>query len=230
MNTPTLFINAPVHHFLLPYFEREFADHTVVDEAPATKIDVAIMISSTDIYKLNECIDEATEINLESVWVRREEAFRTLCAQKGVNPCILRVPHIVATGMSGLPMRLARGIARGTLMHIKGNEAIISLIHGIDVAQYARALMGKDVTVNITDGTNTSVDLLIDALARRINDKKVFTLSPRWARLLYGKDFYEQLTTSLRVNDAKARKLAPEVNLHPVTDYLTTHIYDDESL
>lgn len=215
MNDPIIYLFAPERKFLAPYFEREFADYRVVTEAPNTKIDGAVMVSTA---------------NPTSAWLSREQAFATMCYQKQVEPCILRVPDVVATGMTGLPMRMARGIARGTLMHIKGNEAVISLIHGVDVAQYAKALMGKKVCVDITDGTETTVNQLIDALAYRLKDKMIFSLAPRWARLLYGKEFYTQMTTSNIIDDSEARTLAPNVVLHPVTHYLTTHVYDDESL
>lgn len=217
MRTPTIYINAPNYSFLMPYFEREFQGYTLVADPPAVNIDGAVMISPILTGDL-------------AAQQRREDAFSDICRQKGVAPCILRVPHVVATGMTGFPMRLAQGISRGTLMHIKGNEAVTSLIHGVDVAAYATALMGTEVTVDITDGTVTSVDALIDALARRINDKKVFSIAPRWAKLLYGNEFYTQMTTSFEVFDSQARSLAPQVNLHPVTEYLTTHVYDDESL
>lgn len=217
MNEPVLYVYAPGHQFLIPYFEREFSDYIVVADPPAVKLAGAVMVSSA-------------LVDTKSPWPHREEAFKKMCAQNSVAPCILRVPHVVATGMTGLPMRLARGIARGTLMHIKGNEAVMNLIHGVDVAQYAHVLMGKDVAVNITDGTETPVDSLIDALARRINDKKVFSIAQRWAKLLYGNEFYLQMTTSCTVSDSEARAIAPEVHLHPVTEYLTTHNYDDESL
>lgn len=218
MNPPsTLYLYAPGHYYLMPYFEREFSDFAVVSDPPVGKLDFAVMVSTADI-----CKDSERE--------RREDMFKRLCAQRGVTPCILRVPHVVATGMSGFPMRMARGIARGTLMHIKGNDAVIPVIHGVDVAQYAHALLGKDVVVEITDGTQTTVDQLIDALARRIKDKTVYSLSPKWARLFYGKEYYTQLTTSQHVDDTLARQLAPDVVLHPVAEYLTTHIYDDESL
>lgn len=217
MTPPTLYLYAPGHHYLLPYFEREFSDSVVVSDPPVGKLNYAVMVSTADVCKDNDRD-------------RREEMFKRLCAERSVAPCILRVPHVIATGMTGLPMRMARGIARDTLTHIKGNEALIPVIHGVDVAQYAHALLGKDVEVEITDGTQTTVDQLIDALARRIKDKTVYTLTPRWARLLYGKEYYNQLTNSQQVDDSKARALAPDVVLHPVAEYLTTHVYDDESL
>lgn len=215
MNDPVIYLYAPERNFLAPYFEREFDNYIVVTEAPNTKIEGAVMVSSA---------------NPTTDWQKREQAFAEMCLQKQVEPCILRVPDVVATGMTGLPMRLARGIARGTLMHIKGNEAVISLIHGVDVAQYGKALIGKKVCVNITDGTQTTIDQLIDALAYRLKDKMIFSLAPRWARLLYGKEFYTQMTTSNIIDDKEARALVPDIVLHPVTEYLTTHVYDDESL
>ena len=51
-------------------------------------------------------------------------------------------------------MRMARGIARGMLMHISGNSATISVVHAIDVARLSVELQDAPGIYNITDGTD----------------------------------------------------------------------------
>lgn len=230
MKTPVLYLYAPQHHYLLPYFQRRFGEYRVVTDPPTGMVDKAVMISSTDIYVESELVDESSLINAGSPWVRREDEFKSMCAQLKVASTIIRVPEVIATGMMGLPMRMARGIARGTLIKVRDNQASISLIHGVDVANYAFAFAGKSVCVNVTDGSKTTVNELIEALAYRLKNKTVFTLAPKWARLIYGADYFKQMTTSRLVDNALANELAPQIKPNIVADYLKTHVYDEESL
>lgn len=230
MKTPVLYLYAPQHQFLLPYFQRQFDDYVVVTDPPTGMVDKAVMISSTDIYATSETVNESSPINVDSPWLRRENDFKRMCEQLKTVPTILRVPEVIATGMSGLPMRMARGIVRGTLMKVRDNQASISLIHGVDVANYAFALAGENVCVNVTDGYKTTVNELIDALAYRLKNKAVYTLAPKWARLLYGAEYYKLMTTNRLVDNMLANELAPQIKPNVVVEYLKNHVYDEESL
>lgn len=239
---PVALVHIPDREFLLPYFRRELQDtHCVVTDAidvpDGVAVDMALMVSSTDIYNVTsgEMLDETTPALTTGLWHDREAAFADDCRRLGVRPVVVRCPHVVGTGMNGLPMRMARGIARGMLMHIKGNEGRLSVVHAVDVARLGTALCqtGVDGPVILTDGTETTVDALIDALAFRIKDKTVFTIrSQRVARLLYGSDYYGQLTRTLTFSNARTMEALGDGVEPPVTvtDYLRTHVYDDSSL
>lgn len=234
---PVAFIYAPGQAFLAPYFERELAKYDVIfcpealPEVP-TAAEAAVMISSTGIYdvKQGENFDESTEVDPNSEWVAHEAAFRVFCTNNSLTCTILRASNIVGTGMNGFAMRIARGIARGTLMHIIGNQARISLVHAVDIPAVARRVWQSGLIVNVTDGCATPLDELVSALAYRINDKKVFDIKPRWARLLYGRQFYSELTTTLTFSNVRCERLTDGMPMHPVCEYLKTHVYDDESL
>ena len=66
-----------------------------------------------------------------------------------------------------------------------------------------------------------------DALSERISQKRLFAVPPKIFRLFYGKDFYSQMTLNRTFSsELCSRGFAAT----PVTEYLKTHVYDDESL
>lgn len=249
-NRPYVLVYAPRAKFLQPYFEREFSDYRLIFSAEDAidalvadgPIAGAVMVSSTDIYNVTagELLTEDTPLDLGSVWSAREKTFSDFCNNLSINGVTLRCANTVGTGMNGFAMRLARGIARGTMMHIKGNEGLISVVHAVDVARYGHLFLQAinenltDSTVfNITDGVETPVDELINALAFRIKNKDVFTLkSTRLAKILYGNELYSDLTRRLTFSNALAQTIAAHFGMSPhiVTDYLRTHVYDESSL
>ena len=250
--TTATVVFAPGCPFLKPYFEREFANDLLIyvddnsisadkvrDAIAASGFDIsstrAIMVSSTDIYNVSggTAHDESTPLLPGSEWAAREEEFTHMAEAGKYASTILRAAHIVGTGMNGLPMRLARGIARGMLMHIRGNEAMLSVVHASDVARLAVILPAGLPPLNITDGTETRVDDLIDALAYRMKNKRVYTIkSQRIARLLYGGEYFGELTNTLTFSNAALLAALPAGTPPPeeVTNYLRTHVYDESSL
>lgn len=247
----------PECEFLVPYLERQLGPrwHVVTHLADCDSPDRVLMISSTDIYDVEPGLnyDESSPVDAESAWHQREMMFEGYCRQRSLRPVVIRCANIVGTGMTGLPMTLARGIFRGTLRHIADRRAkhstrinrnpdntprtrhLISVVHATDVAlasdllTRSEAASLSDTVFNLTDNSSTTVDELIDALARRINNKHVPSASPFWARILSGRDAYRAMTSSLTFNCAR---IIGATGIEPVrvTDYLTTHIYDENSL
>lgn len=230
---PRAVVYCPRQEFLHPYFERELAGYNVTFSLEMTgKPDLTLMVSSTDIYGQTEGenYDETTETDPGSPYAAAEQEYGLFCRKHGLPCTIIRGANITGTGMDGFPMELARGIARGTLMHIAGNEARISVVHAVDVARLGHMLANCGEIVNLTDGTASTIDAMMEAIAHRLDDKRIYTIKPKWARLLYGKERFRRLTTTLTFSNAKAIRLTDNAPLTVVTDYLNTHIYDNESL
>lgn len=220
------------NQFLARYIEREFSDfevvYTLTDDVT---VDVAVMISSTDVYDVAEGMnyDESTPVKADSEYARQEKGFADLCSQHNLKPTILRCANIIGTGMIGLPMRLARGIARGTLMNVKGNEAAINTVHAVDVARVAHILVEKGETYNVTSGIDTTIPELINALAYRIKNKEVFTVGPKMARIIYGKTYLEQMTTTLTFNNMRMVHALPvDFAFSDVVAYMKNHDYSND--
>jgi nucleoside-diphosphate-sugar epimerase len=230
---PVVFVYSPGYEFVNPYLEAEFADYEVIYQlTDDVSADVAVMVSSTDIYDVVEGMnyDENTPVKSSSQLARDEEEFRTLCAAHGLKPTILRCANIIGTGMNGLPMRFARGIARGLLMNVKDNEAVLSTVHAVDVVRVAHALADKGEVYNVTNGINTAVPDLINALAYRIKNKQVFTLGTRWARLLYGNEYFSLMTTSLTFSNIRmVHALPADTELLDVVQYMKNHDYSNDN-
>ncbi len=250
----------PGREFVVPYVERELGDgwQIVTRLADADDAERAVLLSSTEIYTATQGsdIDETSPIDVESSWHGHERMYQGLCQKLGLRPLILRCANVVGTGMTGLPMDLARGIARGTVCHIATPRAkkstrlrpnpdapdrphgYISVVHAVDVARAAVSLSlperQNDINAsagifNLTDGVETDIDTLIDALAHRIKDKRVGDTSLRWLKWLTPGNVYRAMTTTRTYSAAKYLKICatPPVT---VTDYLMTHIYDETSL
>lgn len=216
--------------FLTPYLKA----FGVTDDAAAK-----VMISSAEIYRRqpDAWLDEEAPVDTASPWYEAEQRF--IAANKGKECVVLRCAPIVGTGMTGTVRRLAEDIWRGTFFHFPGNDAHISVVHAVDVARAVKALSdiefdGADVQIfNLTDTVDPMLHDLAEALAYRMNNKRISTLSTKpqqWmGRIAYGRRKYEQYTRPQLYRSAKIRQY---LDFEPtdVCAYLRTHVYDDNSL
>lgn len=151
--------------FVRPYIERELADCEFVEDGQAADREVHVSQHRDDLAGASDA------------------ALRLFC------------PNIVATGMTGVPMQLARAIAGGRIYHIKGNEARISVVHTTDVARAVALALHTDGLFTVTDGREHTIDELMEALASRLDDRRIYTLPMRWARWLMPRSLVELTTT-----------------------------------
>ncbi len=227
-----VYIHAPERTFIFPFIREVASDFTLVDSPE--EADTAIMLSSVDIYGPSEglMMAENEDIDTASPWHIAEEEFLRQCAVSGVKTAILRCADIIGTGMTGRPRRWVEGIWRGTLLHIKDNNACVSVVHATDVAQAVKLVVEKDITgiFNITDGTEPRFDDVLEALAYRLSNKRISTLSTRgqlWlGRLIYGRTRWQSYTTS-RTFDCSAFTALSGYSPVPVIEYLRTHNYEE---
>lgn len=247
--TETVYIHAPEADFVVPYIRRalgvatqlsELSECSELSENPNGDA-IAVMLSSGDIYAGSDMCAEDAPADAASPWVASEEAFSNVCRKAGVKGMILRCADIVGTGMNGFPRALAEAIWRGTFFHFPDNEARRSVVHAVDIAEIIRkAAAGgiphsdNGVTVyNICDGVHPTIHDFAEALAFRMKNKRISTLSTRpqqiMAKLLYGRRRYG-LYTSTRTISADA--LTKDMAYVPtdVCQYLRTHTYDEDSL
>lgn len=232
-----LYVVAPERDFLLPYLQRAVPEAVFVDSP--TIADRCFMISSVDVYAADcgTLIDEKAAVDASSVWSCREAEFTDTCRAARKTAVILRAADIVGTGMTGWMRELAERIWKGTLLHFKGNEACVSVVHASDVAAAvaaaARLESNPEGCYNITDGDNPAFHDLVEALAFRMNNKHVSTLSTKgqlWlGRFFYGRRLYRRFTTT-RTFDCSAFCRLTGFQPTAVVSYLRTHVYDESSL
>lgn len=149
---------------------------------------------------------------------------------------ILRIPFVIGTGMTGLMRDIVAMTGRGTMFHIEGNEARVSVVHAIDVARVAAKLVGMNGEYTITDGNDPTWHDLIEAISVRVGHKRISSFSPRrvkWLTLagaLWGgpdREMVKRLTTDTIVAPTPLPFDYTPLN---VVDYLTNHEYTDEDL
>ncbi|MDE6310476.1 MAG: hypothetical protein K2L96_01490 [Muribaculaceae bacterium] len=144
---------------------------------------------------------------------------------------VLAVPEVIGTGMTGMPRRLAEDVAAGRFYLIRDTDyPRIRILHATDLASAARiaAERGTSGIWSLDDGKNPTLNELADALAYRMNGKRLFALPRKWARLFgIGRKW-------MRHNCAPARftSFAESAGFRPnsVCEYLRTHVYDENSL
>lgn len=240
-----ILFSAPGREFVKPYVERELPDYVLVADASelpdGANAELAVMLSGCEVYDADEGenLDESTPLRRDSALARAEEELAAEAARAGLPAMILRCANTVGTGMTGFPMSIARSIYRGFYFHFKDNDARLSCVHASQVAAALRLLIEKctpesgTLTVNITDGSDTTLHDFAEAIVARMGNKRISTLST-WGqiwlgKLFYGKERYRRLTSTLTFSDALLRSLTGPAG-ESMVDYMRNHVYDEDSL
>lgn len=205
-----------------------------------------VYVSSTEVYGAEEGVEinenrepepvsQAGKTKLEA-----ETLLREWCAAHNVRLTILRSPDIVGTGMKGPLRRLVNSIYRGNYHHIDDETARLSVVHATDVARAMVMLQDTGGIYNITDGVNPTRHDLAEAFAKRLNNKRIYTLRAKRARtfaricdfiplLGYGRKALAERYRTLTFDDSRLRRTTG-MTPASVVDYLTMHNYDENSL
>ena len=196
-------VYVPGREFVIPYIARELEDYVVEPAVSASDADVLILNPGEDA--------PARESSSE------KKTLTLFC------------PNIVGTGMTGLPMEIVKRIARGNYYHLGGNEARLSTVHASDVAKAVRIAMGHGGSYTVTDGDNPTFYDFAEALAFRLNHKRILTLNSKWVKWIINPNLKRTITTDAVVDGSEFAEKFGFVST-PVTTYLRTHVYDEESL
>lgn len=198
-NKANIKVYIPGREFVLPYIAREMPEFNVELAADSTDCDVVILNPGQQVPDSNSDV------------------------------AVLFCPNIVGTGMNGLPMEIAGRIARGSYYHLGGNEARLSTIHASDVAKAVRLSYKKGGQYIVTDGEDPTFHDFAEALAWRINHKRILTLNSKWVNWIVSPSLRRIITKD---NTFDSSRFFNDFDFHPVpvTEYLRTHVYDEESL
>lgn len=203
MTLPTLKLLTPGLDFVKPY----------------------IIHALSDVYEITVDADAEADTSLAIV---RENDLGAV-DEKVINTLLITPDAVIGTGMNGLGRRLAEGIANGRMYHIKGNEARVSTVHATALAEAARITAGTPGRYVVADREPVSMDALIEALATRINGRRVYTLGPRWAWWLMP-PYLRRLTSTDSVVQADFHEHFPQFAPIAACEYLTTHDYTDDTI
>ena len=205
-----------------------------------------VYISSVEVYGVasGEGVDESVTPSPITRYGKAklavEEYLTRWCDEHDVALAILRPAMIVGTGMGGELRTLVNRIYRGSYRHIVGNEARVSVVHATSLADAAVAVTGRRGVWNVTDGVDPSRHDLAEALAWRMDNKRIFSLQPGKARVVARVNDWVPLfwldsvalEAELATRTFSGMSLAAETGFAPVSvvEYLRTHKYDESSL
>ena len=221
------------HSFLDKYIEREFmkAGYTLMPDVSSTDQCIAVFIAGDHTTPLLPCAAGEKLMVIVQPDTEIPQWLDTV-----PHHTIIRTPYVIGTGMTGLMRDIVAMVGRGTMFHLAGNEARVSVIHAIDVARLTVALCDCSGDFSITDGCDPTWRELIEALSVRVGHKRIATVSPRVAHWLcrigriWGGPDEKMMQKMSATETIVATQLPVEFMPVNVTNHLKTHIYTDEDL
>lgn len=111
-----------------------------------------------------------------------EDMLTKWSAERGVILTILRPARMFGKGMKGEMAGLFNDVVNGRFIHIRGNDARISIVCASDVADAIKNLHSIGGIYNISDGKDTSWLELAEAMSANSGAmKRQITLPEKWA-------------------------------------------------
>ncbi len=150
-----------------------------------------VYISSTAVYgrEEGERIDE-TEICRPSEPVGKtkleaEQMIEDFFEGKEVPVTILRPGVMFGKGIKGGAARMFSDVVSGKYLHIRGNEARLSVVTAYDVARAIKAIFPHGGIYNITDGRDPRWSELAEGMSANAGrHNRMTTLPAKWAAIL----------------------------------------------
>lgn len=114
-----------------------------------------------------------------------EEYLKEWCEKKDVTLTIIRPARMFGTGVKHETLQLFNDALSGKYIHIRGNDAKVSLVCALDVAKGIRKLYDEGGIYNASDKPARLIDM-IEALTANAGGKKRMTHLPvAWAEWLW---------------------------------------------
>lgn len=118
--------------------------------------------------------------------IHAERLVTDWCAEKGVILTILRPVRMFGSGVKGEMKALFEDAANGHYIHIRGNDACLSIVTALDVARCAVRLVGTPGIFNVSDGMKVRLIDLVEAMTENAGSRKrPVTLPEKWAQVIW---------------------------------------------
>lgn len=115
-----------------------------------------------------------------------EEEVKNWCRQRNVTLTIIRPARMFGNGVKGETLRLFNDAISGKYIHIRGNDARISLVTAYDVARAIKAVYKRGGIYNACDGKTPRYIDMIEAMTANAGAKKRMTHLPSpWAEWIW---------------------------------------------
>lgn len=110
---------------------------------------------------------------------RAEQQVKEWCDQRNVKLTILRPARMFGNGVHGEMKTLFNDVVNSRYIHVRGNDARLSLICAIDVAKAIVALHSVGGTYNLSDGKGATWISLAEAMSANSGAMKRQTFLPK---------------------------------------------------
>lgn len=115
-----------------------------------------------------------------------EDYVKKWCSEKGTTLTIIRPARMFGSGVKGETLSLFNDAINGRYIHIRGNDAKVSLVCAYDVAKGIRHLYDKGGIFNAADPYPVRFIDMVEALTANAGAKKRMTHLPAaWAEWLW---------------------------------------------
>lgn len=147
-----------------------------------------VYLSSWEVYSPDSGVNVSEE---HQTWAaskvgqskaRAEQLVKEWCAERDITLTILRPARMFGKGVHGEMKDLFNDVINSRYIHVRGNEARLSLICAIDVAKAIIALRSIGGTYNVLDGVGATWIALAEAMSANSGAMKRQTFLPsKWA-------------------------------------------------
>ena len=151
-----------------------------------------VFVSSYKVYSRDagENLDEETHTwATDSVGKSKalaEEMVKKWCQQKNVTLTVIRPARMFGTGVSGETLELFNDALAGKYIHIRGNDAKVSVVCALDVAKAIKQVYTVGGIYNASDNRPVKFIDLVEALTANAGAKKRMTHLPApWAEWIW---------------------------------------------
>lgn len=151
-----------------------------------------IFISSYEVYSADagEGVDENRPLwatsKVGQSKALAEKKIEEWCSERGVTLTIVRPAILFGTGVKGRMLNLFNDAVSGRYIHIRGNDARLSVVTALDVARFIKRIHTTGGTFNVADGFNPKLIDLVEAMTENHGARKrPVTLPPKWASVIW---------------------------------------------
>lgn len=218
-----------------------------LDAAPPKWI---VFISSHQVYSRDAGCDIE---EIHSTWpsskagqskARAENLLRRWAERNGVVLTVLRPAYMFGQGIKGEMGRLFTTVVNGSYIHIRDNDARLSVVTALDVAKAALAVCATGGTFNVADADSPTLEALTEAMSQNAGTSKRMTHLPRkWADWIWrcfkfvplvrrelSPETLKRRSTSFTLDASALREHLPEMfnTIEVIARTSTSYPYEEE--
>lgn len=157
-----------------------------------------------------------------------EEAVTEWAAENDVTLTILRPALMFGRNIKGEMARLFSDVIAGRYVHIRGNDAKVSVVTALDVARVAQSVYAQGGIYNVTDGRNPKFLELVEAMTMNAGAlKRPMHLPAPWASAIWKfMRIVPIVDYMLNPEKLKKRGLTKTLSADWLRENVDLHLYD----